>query len=561
MNGRGKAFLLCATALLCVTVRVGKAHADELTLFGAASTSFASLAVPAGVRAIGMGEAYTAAGDDVYSLHWNPSGLARMSSYELGLEDNEWDSSLGVRQELLTYGQKLGPSSGLGVALNYFALGTLVGRAPDGTQLDTSSPYSFGGTAGYGWSMLSSGRLKLGLALEFTMENLFSQSQSNIGGSAGLGYDIWPDLSAGLSLNHIGNGIDGFSPPSSVSLGMAAWFLKRSLLLALDGSVPFSSEPMLNAGAEMDFGVLQLRGGYRLALGAPEGDQQSGLTAGAGFKVGHFTLDYAFVPYGAIANVHRISLTMQLASTYFEPLVVGADGSTTTAMACFKQGIIFETEGKPIEAMVQYQMVENDYPEDMEDHPQNFYLQAQARMISIQQEMEKKGATSTDMKVFIQLHMKSARDFINAGRFKDARQEIRQVEAFDKTSNMVVKLRNDMEAGLAAHIERLRNKARSEELAQHLAAAVESYRKIQGVLPSDTEASAFFAKRHAEIIALLKSIYYKGIDLYVAGKWQEAVDVWNSGKAIDIDNGQTVDFDRDIQRAKLRLRDSNSDLN
>jgi len=97
--------------------------AASIDLYGPAAISFPTLAVPVGVRAIGMGEAYTASGNDVYALHWNPAGLAKVSGFQLGLAHNEWSSELGMRQEFISYGQSLSPKSGMGLSVNYFSLG------------------------------------------------------------------------------------------------------------------------------------------------------------------------------------------------------------------------------------------------------------------------------------------------------------------------------------------------------------------------------------------------------------------------------------------------------
>jgi len=46
-----------------------------------------------------------------------------------------------------------------------------------------------------------------------------------------------------------------------------------------------------------------LRAGYRTGQ-----DIGSGISYGAGFKIGKISLDYAYVPYGDLGNIQRISL-------------------------------------------------------------------------------------------------------------------------------------------------------------------------------------------------------------------------------------------------------------
>src|ERR1035437_7042067 len=138
-------------------------QAAIIQFFDAAGTSFPSLAVPVGVRAIGMGGGYTAAGNDAYALNWNPAGLARVSGYQLGLADNQWVPELGMRQEFLIFGRGLAPGAGLGASVDYFGLGNLEYRDASGALGGHSNAYLLAGTVGYGRSWLDQERLKLGI--------------------------------------------------------------------------------------------------------------------------------------------------------------------------------------------------------------------------------------------------------------------------------------------------------------------------------------------------------------------------------------------------------------
>jgi long-subunit fatty acid transport protein len=266
---------------LSAAPRAFASGAATIDVYNAAGVSFPTLDVPVGVRAIGMGDAYTAAGNDVYALNWNPAGMAKMSGFELGLADNEWAPALGIRQEFLTYGQSMGQGSALGVSFNYFNLGTLDQRDGITGALDgQSSAIVFSGNAGYAWSMLDQDKLKLGFTVEFAMESFLGSSLDDFGGSLGALYDVTHDLSLGLSINHLGSGTGGFSPPEAVNAGVATQLYDKKLVLDLDASVPFSSEPFINVGGEYKPAeMLALRAGYRYALGAEEGDVQSGLSA------------------------------------------------------------------------------------------------------------------------------------------------------------------------------------------------------------------------------------------------------------------------------------------
>ena len=260
--------------------------APELTLYNSAKVAMPSLGVPIGVRAVGMGEAYTAAGRDISALHWNPAGLARVGGYQLGLMHNEWSSALGLRQEYLAYGMGLGQRSGLAVSANYFNLGTLTERSSTGALGLESGAFAFAGTVGYGTSLLNSDALKLGLSAEFGMESLFKQSTTAVGGGLGLQYDVTREFTIGAAVNHLGSTSSGFSPPTEANFGGAYAFNNRVVILAVDGGMPFNGDPSVRSGLEVNLGSLSLRGGWRQSFSSVAGSVQSGPTAGAGFRAG-----------------------------------------------------------------------------------------------------------------------------------------------------------------------------------------------------------------------------------------------------------------------------------
>jgi hypothetical protein len=50
---------------------------------------------------------------------------------------------------------------------------------------------------------------------------------------------------------------------------------------------------------------------YRKLFAARVGWQESGATAGAGFRIRGFGVDYAFVPHEVLGSSHRVSASYQ----------------------------------------------------------------------------------------------------------------------------------------------------------------------------------------------------------------------------------------------------------
>jgi len=96
-----------------------------MTFIQNAGASFAPLAV--GARPSGMGEAFSAIADDVYSLYYNPAGLAQLARPELGAYYSRLFVGLSdgsnISQSFFGYGHPLGPSAVHGsLGIDYLAL-------------------------------------------------------------------------------------------------------------------------------------------------------------------------------------------------------------------------------------------------------------------------------------------------------------------------------------------------------------------------------------------------------------------------------------------------------
>src|SRR5579862_1871021 len=104
--------------------------ASALLLLGLAfpGVSWAAFSpVAVGARAAGMGEAVTAGSDDVYSLYYNPAGLAQLNRPELGAYYSRLFAGLSdgsnISQSFVGYGHPLGPLASHGsLGIDYMAL-------------------------------------------------------------------------------------------------------------------------------------------------------------------------------------------------------------------------------------------------------------------------------------------------------------------------------------------------------------------------------------------------------------------------------------------------------
>jgi hypothetical protein len=531
---------------------LGASAAPELTLYPASKVALPVLGVPIGVRAVGMGEAYTAAGGDVNSLHWNPAGLGRIDGFELGLMHNEWSTTLGLRQEYLAYGMSLGPASGLAASFNYFSLGTLAERSSTGALGAESGAAALSGSLGYAGGFLQDGKLKLGAAAEFGMESLFKQGSSAFGGSLGLLYDFNRQFSLGLSALHLGAAGGGFSPPSEARAGLAFATASKALVLGLDSSLPFNGDPSVNAGAELNFSGLSLRGGWRQSFSSVEGDVSSGFTAGAGFKSGFFALDYAFVPYGDFSTTHRVAVSVELPADFFKPKVIGAESSTVTARSYYDKGMDQEKKGNLLQALVEFQRAKDAYPPEMvkQKNVQFFYRNALRKIASIQKEMEKSGSNEQVRKLVAKA-LNEGQEYMQRKRYKDASRRFRDALAMESDNKAAKDALESAQSALRRRKRELLASASQNYDSGRLSNAILDYREVLSLDEGDDSALAFFRGHKAEIADHLRRIHRKGIDLYVSGRIREAVKQWKDGLKLDPED--PINFRRDIDKAEKVL--------
>lgn len=293
--------------LLPLTV-LGAPHSQA----GTAGLAFLKIGV--GARAVGMGEAFVAVGDDATALYWNPAGITEVRRGHLALMHNQWfqDIHFEYLGAVLIRGSY---SYGLSLALN--TVGDIERRAKASDQpLGTFSSHNMALTLtgarklGQRWS--------LGITLKALYEKIYLDDAW--GWAADLGFSFLPPvggLAVGGSILTLGPKMklrnEKFNLPTIYKLGLSYCpsqlrFQGGSLTLATDLSKPRDNKLRVHWGGELRLlDRIDLRSGYQM------GYDEKGLSAGLGVRQQRFRIDYAFVPYSSdLGETHRISLGIEL---------------------------------------------------------------------------------------------------------------------------------------------------------------------------------------------------------------------------------------------------------
>ncbi len=245
-----------------------------------------------GARPVGMGGAYTALANDVNAILWNPAGLSGIPKREIGLSYLELYGLVGY--SFVAFAQPFAP------------IGTVAGSLSGSNDRD-------GNYQEIVLSIATARQVKPNFALGFNLKYLSSTthmgnikvgSGTGIAFDFGLRYDIWDErLSFGISLpnflSYLAYNREELknAPASSYSETLSIEH-RLGLALKLDSfhkGLSNSSCSLelangcLSFGMEKRFRDAAIRAGYRFSNGLA-----NGITFGLGYKIGGFSLDYAY---------------------------------------------------------------------------------------------------------------------------------------------------------------------------------------------------------------------------------------------------------------------------
>ena len=290
---------------------------------GTGITGFDILRQPMGGRASAMGGAFTAISGDLYSLTYNPAGLAGISDREAAL--TYVDRFLDIKSGFIGYGQSLGEEGKIGVSVAYTNYGEMRRTDIIGNDQGGFSPGDFVVSAGYA-SRLPMG-LQYGIALKYVYSKIDQFSSGAVAADVGVLYSIESqDANIGLSILNIGASVDAFVDeheklPLVYRLGATKRLAHLPLMLSFNLIRYHYEESDLFLGLYWalggEFTISEnffLRWGYKsqgsgVKTGANE-DRFAGVSAGLGIQFRDMRLDVGLGSYGALGMMSHFSFAM-----------------------------------------------------------------------------------------------------------------------------------------------------------------------------------------------------------------------------------------------------------
>ena len=231
-----------------------------------------------GIRALGMGSAFTGAADDASATFWNPGGLGRLERFQAQTSFTQLEE-LGMTESWVGVAMPSWRFGTTALMLRHAGVDGIDGRdarnQPTGGDLSDSEneiALAWGRTAGERWGV--------GGALKFQRQSLAGLTGGGLG--ADLGVTVRPTIAdgggpawlAGVTLGLAVRNAwqpslrldrESVPDPTTFQSGIAVRRLlagNASLLATLDVEQPRSLDPRVHAGAEVRFGpMLAMRAG------------------------------------------------------------------------------------------------------------------------------------------------------------------------------------------------------------------------------------------------------------------------------------------------------------
>ncbi len=312
--------LLLCWALSAMTLRNGAFAA------GSAGTSGADfLEIGVGSRPLGMGEAFTAATDDINSIYYNPAGLGTMRYPVLSI----------MHQELILDSRFENISAAFPIFYGFMGVSNSVFWVPpfdkidiDGNKTGTVTFYNACFTLAYGQSL---GFMEVGGSLKYIHQKIDTLTLHSAAVDFGVLKRLYMyspfdapirNFVLGLSLQNIGTKAKDDELPRLMRMGVS-YYMTRWLGVNMDVmqyfidttdlydfTYGFEESLRANVGMELNyFNLLALRGGYRFN---DSGKYSLGMGFNYAVKDVGFSIDASYTDTGIFGPVYSFSITFKL---------------------------------------------------------------------------------------------------------------------------------------------------------------------------------------------------------------------------------------------------------
>ena len=309
-----KVFLALGACAVCVSfVSAGIFSKDAI-----GTTGGQFLELPVGARGVAMGSAQGAAAEDASAIYYNPANLAGLRGINVTFMHAIYFQDISY--DFAAFAKQTQDHGAIAFGLQYLSMGSL--DKVDNTGNPTGDSMAPRDLALSIANARKFENLEYGFAIKYISSRL-NESANAYAIDGGVRWSAEP-IAFSASIANLGSGLkfrkETAPLPTTVRLGSSYKIIPqlrdKIWSFALDVVLSKGAAAAVCAGAEYKVDIKELmkiagRMGYNTRVSAGGLGGASGFSAGIGFDINRFFMDYAFTPFGDLGNSHRISLSMK----------------------------------------------------------------------------------------------------------------------------------------------------------------------------------------------------------------------------------------------------------
>lgn len=306
-------FGLAALLLAVVVIVTAPTSVQAQAKVGTTGAQFLELGVSA--RAMGVGDAYVAAAEDISAVFYNPAGLTSLYGKEAMFTYVQMPAD--VQYGFAAFGMPLESIGGvLGVGVYGLTSGEIVERTYDYGS-GTGRTFAWNDiaiTLGYGRYLTD--RFSLGVTMRYIGEFVHEYSTSGWSADVGVNYNTgYRGFKLAMAITNFGPDLKliekEYPLPINFKFGSVINVVETDrhiVTLMAEGSHPADNLEKYNAGMEYTFNEM-----FSLRVGSRFNYDVDGLTFGGGMMLPlgedrELRIDYAYQDFGILTEVHRFTL-------------------------------------------------------------------------------------------------------------------------------------------------------------------------------------------------------------------------------------------------------------
>ena len=281
---------------------------------GQGSASF--LSIPPNARAMGMGKAFSAMGDDVSSFYWNTAAISKADNFSLMISHYFWVYDLNYDYIGMVIPLSYGS---LGISGTGFWSLPIQGYDSSGPTGEKISYNNYAFKLGYGFPI--SDLVSFGLGVKLIYQQIYTYDSLGVSVDFGFLVSISENFNLGFSIKDLGK-ISKFeyyeeklyfTQISGLAYKLYTANSRLNFLFAFDHYLSEGSRSSVNLGMETEivfspeYFSWYLRGGYEFSKYLRD---TAGLGLGSGLRIKTFFIDYSFDFLGELGNNHQISVNI-----------------------------------------------------------------------------------------------------------------------------------------------------------------------------------------------------------------------------------------------------------